>query len=434
MRTIKLSSLLLFMGLFFIACSDDDTAPAPDPDTQVDPDPDPDPDPDMDPDVDSAIMIGYRVNTPQGAVRYFEVHEEFPSTINPSEAIEIGLSSRVYSFGEHPYTYNENAGTMTKWNVDRSTLEISVGGIVSFASSGFSGFAGGPPIFVSETQAFVSNLREGVVLEWNPSTMEITEVLNVDPLPNLGEQYQSVTGFYGEWNKYITSNGKVVMAVEHYGPEACCDEGCLAQPGGAIVAVFDPVSGTIQYNQDDRLYSTHDDLLYDPVTDNYYAPPADGNSHTFQYFGEDLVNNPFALLRLNDDGSFDPDFALNLPDNIDFNFFIDADFIFDNKLVFTYIENLDFPLAYNERWSWFGSVPTSTAVLDINTGEVTPFGGFGQYSFATYINNNGGTNFFEAFNGSGEGGLLRQDGFDAFTTVTTMENGRFRWVSTLWGE
>ena len=35
----------------------------------------------------------------------------------------LGLGARILSFGEHPYTWNDNAGTLTKWNVDRTTLD-----------------------------------------------------------------------------------------------------------------------------------------------------------------------------------------------------------------------------------------------------------------------------------------------------------------------
>ncbi|MGD1894889.1 MAG: hypothetical protein ACFB15_30370 [Cyclobacteriaceae bacterium] len=426
-RWAWLTMLLIGMlSLGTISCNEDDN----DDNNNVTPAPD------EPQETETAWMIGYRVGTPQGAVRYFEVHEEFPSQTNPSQAIEVGLASRVYSFGEHPFTYNENAGTMTKWSVDKSTLEISVAGIVSFASQGFSGLAGGPPIFLSETQAFVSNLREGVVLEWNPSIMEITTVHNVDPLPSLGDGYES--GFYGEWNKYASSDGKVVMAVEHYAPDACCDEEFLAQPDGAIVAVFDPASGTIQYNQDDRLYSTHDDLLYDPVTDTYYAPPADGNSIASEYFGEELIENPFVLLRLNDDGSFDPNFALNLEDHVSIDYFSDADFIFDNKLVFTYIENVDYSTSFAERWNWFGTLPPDaikTVAIDINTGEVLPFNGFNEFPFGWYLNSVDGVNYFDGTSSDGaDNGILRQDGFDSFTTLTTNDNGDFRWVGKLWGD
>ena len=167
---IKLFSIVIAFGLFSNGCSDDDP-PAP-----TDP---------VNTEAESAYLLGYRVETPEGRVYYMEAHEEIPSNSNVSEAVELGLNRRIFSYGEHPYIWSGDDATMTKWTLDKTTLELSTDGVVSFGNTGISGFVA-PPIFLSETQAFFSELAEGVIVEWNPTTMEITKVHNVDPLPDVG--------------------------------------------------------------------------------------------------------------------------------------------------------------------------------------------------------------------------------------------------------
>ncbi|MEM0940802.1 MAG: hypothetical protein AAGI25_13565 [Bacteroidota bacterium] len=181
---------------------------------------------------ESAWIYAYRTSTPQGRVYYMSAHEEIPSESNVSEAIELGLNSRIYSFGENPYTWNGNAATITKWDIDKTTLELSPRGILSFASTGISGNAG-PPVFLSETQAFSAFLKEGVIVEWNPTDMEVTQTFEVAPIPELSVELT----FYSEWEKYLLANGKILMPVHFRIPVVCCD---WYDTPGAMVAVFDP--------------------------------------------------------------------------------------------------------------------------------------------------------------------------------------------------
>ena len=133
-------TLLLIGAITFTitSCSDDD---ADDPSTSVE--------------AESGWLIGYRTNTPQGRIWYMEVNEELPAETNQANAVEIGLNGDIFTFEGGIWTWNGDAATITKWEEDRTTLEFSVSGLLSLASSGISGNA--PNIFFSETQAFVSS-------------------------------------------------------------------------------------------------------------------------------------------------------------------------------------------------------------------------------------------------------------------------------------
>ncbi|MEO1097639.1 MAG: hypothetical protein AAFX57_07785, partial [Bacteroidota bacterium] len=201
-------------------------------------------------------LIGYRTRTPQGLVWYMEVNEELPAETDQASAVEIGFNGNIFTFGSGVWTWNGDAATITKWEVDRTTLEFSVSGLLSLASAGIAGNA--PNVFFSETRAFVSFLSEGLVVEWNPSTMEIITVHEVDPLPDLGASF----GFYTEQVIYATSDGKIMMPIVFPPPNSTTE---FPNPPGAMMAVFDPVASSIVYNRDNRMIANHSALLQDPV-------------------------------------------------------------------------------------------------------------------------------------------------------------------------
>ncbi|MEM6265266.1 MAG: hypothetical protein AAGI38_22385, partial [Bacteroidota bacterium] len=132
---------------------------------------------------ESAWLTGYFTATPEGRLYYMEANENIPDETDVSNAVELGFGSRILSYGEHPYSWNDDAGTLTKWNVDRTTLEFSVAGIVSFASQGISGNIGLSILIVSETEGYVPDIFEGQIVEFNPTTMTITQTHTFSPPP-----------------------------------------------------------------------------------------------------------------------------------------------------------------------------------------------------------------------------------------------------------
>jgi len=379
----------------------------------------------------SAWLIGYRINTPQGSVKYMEVHEDIPTENNIAEAVELGFNARVYSYGGHPYTWNGDVATITKWDVDKTTLDLTPSAILSFASTAISGNVG-PPIFLSETQAFTSRLSEGVIIEWNPSTMEISKVHNVDPLPDLGGGDFSMN----EWAKYSGSNGKIIMPVTVKAPNNCCESSYLPQPAGAMVAVFDPASSTIQYNRDDRLYANWDRLLQDPVTGGFHLPPGWANSFIDPYFDTTGLPNRWSVLKINQDGSFDPDFNFDLTEVIGISQYQTGVFVFDNQFVMTYIDTADYehPSSWGNRWDVFSEGPSSKTkqiVIDMDTKEVSPFTAFSEYDGVFLENTIDDVSYFNAGKSAGGQDLLRQNGVNDYIVTMTID-GEFEAFDKLW--
>ncbi|MEM6737326.1 MAG: hypothetical protein AAF620_14780 [Bacteroidota bacterium] len=384
--------------------------------------------------VESGWLVGFRNDTPQGRVYYIGVYEGIPSETDPSNAVEIGLNARIFSFGESPYTWNGNAATMTKWAVNREDLSISVAGIVSFAGAGFSGDLT-PPLLLSEERAFITKLTEGVIVEWNPTTMKITQTYIVDPLPTPG----AGVNFHGENGKYITPSGKILMPIYYANSEPCCE---LTNVNPSTVAVFDPVTGTIQYNQDDRLFAHFGGFNIDENGTQYLFPTSN-NSIVDAYFNidEPTRESLYNVLKVDAEGNYDPNFELDLSEVVPISALGNSFFIQNNKLVFTYVDDsFTWPESYEDRFSSLFSADFVTVALDLTTFEVTKFSVLDDYF---YVNSGWGNvidnkNYFVTgtfdFNTSIETSfIVRQDGLENFTVLSTHVGGTFQAVNRLWG-
>ena len=378
----------------------------------------------------SAWILGYRTETPQGEIYYIEAHENVPSQTNSGNAVELGLNSRIYSYGSHAYTWNGDAATITKWEADRSTLELSPVGIISFASIGVSGNIA-EPAFVSENQAFTTRLSEGIVVEWNPSTMEITEVYDVDPFPELGGN----SDLLFEFSKKITADGKIIIPIETAAPSACCayPEGVA----GARSATLDPATGNVTYQVDDRLLASDVNFYTDIVTGTNFVGPTYNNSFISPYFDNaEELPSPYTLLKVNNDGTFDSSFEYDLSEVVDIHFYSSTSFVYDNKIVLNYLDtSYTWSEIYDARWYVFAEDTYKAVVVDLATDEVKPFTALAGYDYGVPLKAIDNQSYIRAGYRDPNGRvdeILRQDAIDQFSVVTTHKGGIFQHYSKLW--
>lgn len=409
--------LIGMLSIVITSCGDDD-------DNAVTPEP-------VEPEEASqAFLLGYRTNTPNGQVYYMSTHENIPNSIDISQAVEIGLggNTSITSFNGQPYSWNGDAATMTQWSIDKSTLELTVEGILSFGSTGYSGEAF--PIFISETQAYVTRLTEGLVVEWNPSTMEITEVINVPTLPDLGVEYSPYTDVV----KY-EAGGKIVMPIWIGTPRQCCD---FDNYDGAMIAVFDPATKILEYKRDNRLLSTGPEFARSDNGDLYVSPVRE-NSFIEPYFNVDTTQlaKPFNLLRIDQSGNIDPTFEFDIAEVLPITFFRAASGVFNNKFIFTYADDTwQWPDAYDDRFQVFGGAEFQTVAVDLTTGEVESFSTeFGSVNYRATL---AGTDYFVSTNFDpntfevNESKLLVQGSLvDDFTEVSSIQAGQFVHIDKL---
>ena len=131
----RLTLLTITLTFTFFACNDDDH-----PEQNLE-------------EVETATLLSLRTEGADGRIYYMAVYEEIPNEPDLSTMVELGPGFRVYAFGENPYTWDGNASNLTKWNVDRTNLNVSEAEVMSLAGLGISGDLG-PPAFFSDEQAY----------------------------------------------------------------------------------------------------------------------------------------------------------------------------------------------------------------------------------------------------------------------------------------
>ncbi|MDO5968263.1 hypothetical protein Q4Q35_00445 [Flavivirga aquimarina] len=374
---------------------------------------------------ESAWVQIFTTETPEGKVYYMKANEGLPAVLNISDALELGSDVSAKMHGEYVYIVNTSSSTITKWSVNKVTLEFKVEGILSFASTGIQ--ASSTLVFLSEDQAFMSDLGEGVVLEWNPTKMEITEKYDVESALNGLSSDLTIYDGLG-----FALDGKVAWTVK-YNLDICCEN--LLPEGGATVGVFDVSSGTLTYKKDDRLLVT-DYKTFADENGNYYIQPHNQSGMYYEYFD---INNtqsgaPFTLLRMDSSGNFDTTFELDYSELFPITYGGRISMIYGNKMVINYDE-VTFPENYEARWDWWGDESINhTVVIDLETKEVNSFNAFADYSSIVYMGNFDGVNYFSAYNRGDNGWIvdvLKQNSIDNFTVVTTLV-GTVTDIGKLW--
>ncbi len=418
--------LIGMLALGTISCDEDDN----DNNNTVTPVPEPDPIPE----VPTGWLIGYVNSTPQGGVYYMEASENIPEETNVSNAVEIGLGARVLSFGEHPYTWNNAAGTLTKWSVDRTTLEFSVEGVISFASLGVSGNVGAETRFVSETKAYVQNLAEGIIVEFNPSVMEITEEINFGvPFPN------AVTGRFIINDPVVIPESEIIVYGMSYFPGACCE---YDGPDAYTIVVLDTRSNTVELRTDQRLLIGEEALM--PSDDGFiYISPGLGQSVAVKYL-DNVPAGPsseFNVLRMDLDGNFDPDYSLDISSVLSKEFARAFEIPPSGNVRPFIVPNNSFAENWNDRFGIFSDFPEWNVVgVNYVTGEVEPLTAFDGFNFVTLPTTIDGqlyvtVGLVELDDNDAEtevSYLARvEDGFN-FTLLTRAEGGVLRRLAQLW--
>lgn len=375
---------------------------------------------------ETAILYGFRVQTPGGNVQYINVGSDIPGVITTSGAVELGSNQNIYSFGEHPYTWSSDASTLTKWNVSKTDLSLSVADVMSFASIGLNENFG-DPVFISETQAYFIALSEGKVIEFNPSEMTVTQVHDVAPLTFPGIESDT---WYGEWDKNVVGN-KILMGIGYWAGSN------WATPDGNKIAVFDMASNTVTYHKDTRSMSGQSRLNVDASNGNMYHNPAFENPFAAHYGGQSNPIPTQTLLKVNSDGTYDPSFALDLGDTLNATGINNVAFIYNNKAVVIYSAESDFAIPADpaDRWDSFNPENVTKSTIDLTTGEIEPFTALDNYKLFLPHTTIDGVNYYWARNDIDDteySYLLRQNSFDDYTQVTELVGGQIRQIRKLW--
>ncbi|MCG8319898.1 MAG: hypothetical protein MI921_10380 [Cytophagales bacterium] len=405
----RLTLLTIALTFTFFACNDDDQ-----PEQNLE-------------EVETATLLSLRTEGADGRIYYMAVYEEIPNEPDLSTMVELGPGFRVYAFGENPYTWDGNASNLTKWNVDRTNLNVSEAEVMSLAGLGISGDLG-PPAFFSDEQAYFFDLPEGKVVEFNPTIMEITETIDVEPLIYEGVPTSPPTANYDVWEKWVRS-GKIIMSVGY------SDRQEFTIPNKATTAVFDPAAKTITYHQDTRMASASSTLEEDE-NGNLYQKSAWEAAFAAHYGDHEPsgLNALVGLLKVNSDGTHDPNFFIDFSEVLNTKAFSGGGipFVFNNQAVVTFkAPSYEFPDNFADRNLVGGD---TAVVLNLTTLETTPFpylsDDYTGFGLRTIID---GTPYLWADNAvEGYNFILRQDAIDSYTEISKMTGGELQQFYKLW--
>jgi hypothetical protein len=129
-----------------------------------------------------AVLIGVFVTNPEGRNIYVGAVPDLPSgELDFSEFLEF-RNVDVYAYGGRVYVWDRDAAAMARYGV-REDLSFFLDGEKLGFSSHTAGaeFYGGGHAFISKTRAYTLSSELDRVIVWNPSSMEITGTIAMDP-------------------------------------------------------------------------------------------------------------------------------------------------------------------------------------------------------------------------------------------------------------
>ncbi|MEM0940541.1 MAG: hypothetical protein AAGI25_12250 [Bacteroidota bacterium] len=403
------ASLLLIAAVSFtiFSCSDDDTTVIATEGVEA----------------ESAWVASFVQESPSGDIPYITVFETAPAEVTVTNSVELGANTRVDFYGSNVYTMDENAKTITKWDVNKSTLELEPESILSYASTGMAGEYL-PFVFLSDDQAFIINVNEGIILDWNPASMEISEVIDVQPNPlnSIDPEADS-----GTWKAYVVNN-KIIIPIE-YSKRSCCE---FINPEGATIGIYDPINKAIEYKYDNRLLSGKADFKED-TEGNYYHTPLVYNYWASEYFNDNSLPR-HTVLKIGSDGNYDSTSGIVLDDLLPLKVTREAVYVSGDNLILAYFNNDWEVPAWDDRYSVFSHVPEMVSI-NMNTLEVQPFTAFEGYTSVNQAGVIDGIIYlwgFQSQSGVDNTKILREDSFGNYTEITSLKNGWFSSFGKLW--
>lgn len=353
-----------------------------------------------------AVIAAVRVKSPSGeTIFYLGAYDKFPSTLDYKTMTEIGPGATIYSYGEHPYVWNGAASTLTRYNVSNE-MKISNADALSLAGTGVSGTFG-PPAFVSETEAYFFALNDGKIIKFNPTSMTITETIAVTPLP-LSNDAGVKTSTY---MSYVTSAKKIIL------PVAATPTDFNKFPQYAQIAVFDIASKLVTYVNDSRMSMGYDTFAKGNDGSLYYRPSR-ATALSLDYSTVTGNPTPGGMLKVNSNGTFDPNFFVDLKAVLNAHSVNVVSYVHDNKALAQYFDNTFTPPAKPADWY---KVPTKYALVDLKTGEIVPFTSFEQYGTVYTVGTIDGVEYYGNIptdNNNFKYRLLKQKGAAEFEAIS----------------
>jgi hypothetical protein len=244
-----------------------------------------------------------RVQNPEGRSHYLNLYRSLPADGNIDRATGVEFSGRAQAaiFNGAIYVFDLDNTAVTRWTVDDALRPIEQE-TVSFANTGLTVACQICNAFLSEERAFIQNAWSGTLVEWNPTTMLISQTV---PLP---ESALARDGMDGEFIWPLVTGERVIFAA------GWADYEGIRFGDTAAVAMIDGSreAASLEVVEDGRCGVNSG---IQPFADAEGRVYAGGNWYSgwHQVGTPELAPNPACLLRLQAGAAaFDPDYYVDL--------------------------------------------------------------------------------------------------------------------------
>ncbi|MEM6274340.1 MAG: hypothetical protein AAF735_03775 [Myxococcota bacterium] len=291
--------ITLFLCSGAAACSDDE-APAPRPDDPNDPN-------------EASFLITNRVRTPDTRAVFLSLVDRLElGQLDISESLEVSGVSRGFAFGDFVFTADGESGFITRYiardgQLVPDTLEDGSPARVGFGNLAIDSFTSAFGFISAEKAYYIDTLSgQDQVVVWNPTEMAILSDFDVPELSR--EAFPSTTS-----SNVLAIDGFVVVALSF----ANLGLARSASPS-ATLAIFDA--------NEDRLVRIIDDERGIGASSSFIDNGAvyvvaDGSGGVTELFSTNENVPPPCLLRwIPGESAFDPDYYVNLREEVDVPF------------------------------------------------------------------------------------------------------------------
>jgi hypothetical protein len=245
-----------------------------------------------------AVLVAVIAESPESRNIYAGALAEVPTgELDYSQFREFG-NVDVSTYGGDVFVWDRDPALMTKFFVDED-LTLSEGPSISFANHGA---AGGQSVFISETRAYHLSPALDVIVVWNPSSMEITGTIALEPPPR-SENFAADT---------FAHNGKVVGDSVIWQIGSNDWDTPAVYPAATLAIVSATRDEPWRLVEDTRCAGT--DGGYVDALGDYYVR-AGAYWGYFAAFGAEAPNVKTCVLRVRaGETVFDPDFLIDMRD------------------------------------------------------------------------------------------------------------------------
>lgn len=314
---------------------------------------------------ESRLIVVTERESPEVSLQYLHVMDDWPADgeLSYQNAVELGEFVNVHAMGNAVFVHQPEDATVRKLVVEPDG-SIGTDVTISFAGYGVTGFSG-DMIYASPARAFLLDEASGLMVAWNPESMEITG--SVD----LPEEALARGGLAAQISRGIAVDGEAFVGASWR------DWDTLSYYDVTAVGTFDATAAEPQLRiiEDDRCAST----VTPPFvgTDGYVYVVSDAA------LGFDAIANPtrtekaLCVLRIAPGtGEFDADYLVDLREVLGSPGFYAAHPMKDGKLLVNLWApdvNVD-SVADPKDSGWYWAYPPyfEYAIVDLAEGTSTP--------------------------------------------------------------